>query len=443
MNFSLDYRVLGFTAVASLFTVVLFGVVPALRASRIDLNESLCESGRTGSGFIHHRLRGSLVIAEIALSFALLVGSGLMMKSFLRLQSINPGFDSRSVMTMQVNLPPAKYTQDDSRREFFNKLIEGVRAVPGVQACGAISDLPINGGWSRGGLVIEDHPFGSDIEAPIVRYAVTTTGFFNTLRIPVLAGRDFTEADSDKSTNVAIIDSRIANEFWPNQNPIGKRIRAADDKIWRTIVGVSGPVLFDGLDKGAEQTVYLPHLQEPSRTMSLVIRSNTKPADIVGEVRRQLKTIDPDQPLVNVISMKDAIAQSMWQQRLYTILFGIFACIALLVATVGIYGAISYLVTQRTNEIGIRLALGAQYSDVLALILRQGVGQCLIGIALGLALSIGSTRLLRSMLFNVTENDPTVFIIVVPALFVVTLLACWVPAKRALKVDPAAVLRSL
>jgi len=444
MKFDLDGRVLGFTAACSLLTGFVFGTAPALEASNPDLNETLKEGGRSGAGGGRHRLRSLLVVAEIALSLVLLVGAGLMMRSFMSLQHVNAGFNPDGVLTAYIALPGAKYRPAEKRAAFFTQLLERVRGISGVQSAGTNSGLPLGGNnWGRS-LTVEGFPVLSVGEAPAINHCVISPDYFAAMGIPILKGRDFDERDTREAQKVTIIDERLAREYWSNEDPIGKRIRFGppeDNEPWHTIVGVVREVKHDRLDASTRMSVYLPFAQMPIGGSSLAIRSAGRPENITGAVRAQLRELDPDLPLTQVRPMTEVVARSVWQPRLYTALFAVFAAVALILATVGIYGVMSYAVTQRTREIGLRMALGAERKDVLKLVVGHGVVITAIGIGAGLAAAVGLTRLMSSLLFGVTTTDPITFAAVSVVLAGVALGACFVPAMRAAKVDPMVALR--
>jgi len=444
MNFGLDLRVLGFTLVVSLLTGLVFGIAPALHASHSDLNETLKEPGRSAAGVGRNRSRNVLVVVEIALSLVLLVGAGLMTGSFLRLQHVSPGLNPKGVLTMGVVLPQAKYREPEQRSQFFRQLIESVRALPGVEAAAATSTLPLTGGnWGRS-LTVEGYPVLSVGQAPSIQHTVVTQGYFAALGIPLLMGRDFTETDGLNAPKVTIIDERLGREYWPNASPLGKRVRFGppeDNEPWHTVVGVVGAVRHERLDAETRKSVYLPHLQIPVNGLSLVVRAAAKPETLTGAVRGKVREIDSDLPVMRVMTMEEVVAQSVWQPRLYSILFGVFAVVALLLATVGIYGVMSYTVSTRTREFGLRMALGAQSGDLIRLILGQGMRLAFLGVAAGLLSAFALTRLLKNLLFEVTATDPMTFALIAVLLTLVALVACWLPARRATKVDPLVALR--
>jgi len=461
MKFDLDGRVVGFTAACSLLTGFVFGTAPALEASNPDLNETLKEGGRSGAGGGRHRLRSLLVVAEIAISLVLLVGAGLMMRSFMSLQNVNAGINPEGVLTTYIALPGAKYRDPEKRIAFFSQLLERVRAIPGVQSAGTNTGLPLGGNnWGRS-LTVEGFPVLSVGEAPAINHCVISPGYFSAMGIPILKGRDFDERDvrdapkapqlashdqvmSAPSSGVTIVDERLARKYWPNEDPIGKRIRFGppeDNEPWHTIVGVVGEVKHQRLDASTRESVYLPFAQMPIGGSSLAIRTTQRPETLITAVRAQVRELDPDLPLTRVMPMTEVVARSVWQPRLYTALFGVFAAVALILATVGIYGVMSYAVTQRTREIGLRMALGAQKKDVLKLVVGHGVAVTAIGLGVGLAAAVGLTRLMSTLLFEVTATDLPTFISVSVLLAGVALGACFVPARRAAKVDPMVALR--
>jgi len=442
MNFSIDLRVLGFTVGVTLLTGLIFGAVPALQTSRVDLNDTLKEGGR-GSGGVRSRARSLLVVTEIALSLVLLVGAGLMIQSFLRLRRVNIGLDARNVLTATVILPRAKYPEDQ-RARFFKELLERVRALPGVQEASATATLPLSGGnWGRS-ITVEGFPVLSVGQAPMIQHTVVTPGYFRTMGITMLAGRDFNDADAKGSADVTIIDERLAHEYWPNDSPIGKRIRFGppeDNEPWHTIVGVVSAVRHQRIQEDTRKSVYLPHLKIPVNGLSLVARTSSNPKDLVGGVRRELAQLDSGLPLSEVSTMEEVVAESIWQPRLYATLFAVFAGGALLLALIGIYGVMAFLVQTRTHEIGIRMALGATARDVFKLIVGRGMKLTAIGVVVGVGGAIALTRLMHSLLFNTSATDPVVFILISILLSLAAFLACYIPARRAAKVDPLVALR--
>ena len=341
-------------------------------------------------------------------------------------------------------MPGAKYRAPEKRIAFFGQLLERVRAIPGVQSAGTNTGLPLAGNnWGRS-LTVEGFPVLPVGEAPAINHCVISPNYFSAMGITILKGRDFDERDSRDAPKVTIIDERLAREYWPDQDPIGKRIRFGppeDNEPWHTIVGVVGEVKHQRLDASTRKSVYLPFAQIPIGGSSLAIRTSGRPQNLIAAVRAQVRELDPDIPLTRVMPMTDVVARSVWQPRLYTALFGVFAAVALILATVGIYGVMSYAVTQRTREIGLRMALGAQKQDVLKLVVGHGVVITAIGVGVGLVAAVALTRLMSSLLFAVSTTDPITFAAVSMLLAGVALAACFVPARRAAKVDPMVALR--
>nr|MBA3715530.1 ABC transporter permease [Pyrinomonadaceae bacterium] len=359
-------------------------------------------------------------------------------------QQVNPGLNAENVLTLRVSLPSAKYDAPEKRHDFFKQLLERTRALPGVQAAGAISYLPLSGGgWGRS-LTVEDHPVLSVGQAPSINHCVITPNYFGAMGITLLMGRDFTDADARDAAKVTIIDERLAREYWPNESPLGKRVRFGppeDNEPWHTIVGVAGEVKHESLNLTQRKSVYLPHAQISIGGMALAVRTRAYPESLAAAIRDQVKELDPNQPVTAVRTMSEVISRSVWQPRLYAILFGVFAAVALLLASVGIYGVMSYTVAQRTHEIGIRMALGAGRGDVLRLVITQGMWLVLVGVGIGVLASLALTRLMQSLLFGVGATDPVTFAGVTVLLAAAALIACYVPARRATKVDPMIALR--
>jgi predicted permease len=446
MRFDLDARVLGFTAAVSLLTGVVFGAVPALQASKVDLNKTLKEGGRSadaaGAGL--RRLRSLLVVGEVALSLVLLVGAGLMMRSFLRLQRVDVGLDPKNVLAVTIPLPQAKYHEPEKQSAFFQQLVERVRRLPGARAAGAVSNLPLDGSrWGRS-LTVEGRPVLAVGEAPMINHCVVTPGYFGAMGIPLLTGRDIAETDGKDAPRVTLVDARLAREYWPGESPLGKRVRFGppeSNEPWHTVVGVVGEVRHERPDAVTRMSVYLSYQQTPVRQMTIAARAEADPAGLVAAVRSQVRELDPAQPVTGVRTMEEVISRAVWQPRLHTILFGVFAAVALILASVGIYGVTSYAVTQRTHEIGIRMALGAKPGDILRMVIGQGLALTLAGIGIGAAAAFALTRVMSSLLFEISAADPTTFTANVLLLATVSLLACYIPARRATRVDPMIALR--
>jgi putative ABC transport system permease protein len=438
----IDGRVFGFTLLVSLGAGAVFGLLPALQASNAPLNEALKEGGRGSSGSRRHHLRNLLVVSEVALALVLLVGAGLMLRSFIRLISVDPGLDPQNVLTADIMLPRGKYAPPQ-QAVFFQRLLERLRAVPGVQSAGAVYPLPLSGGEEGTGFDIEGQP-----PAPGEQRAAgqrwVSTDYFKALDIQLQKGRVFTESDGAGAPPVLVINDAMARQYWPNEDPIGRRInfeRRDGQPVWREIIGVVGDVRHTALDKRSGPEIYLPITQNPWPFMTLVVRTDGASMNFVAAVRGQVLAIDKGLPISNIHTMEELLERSVSQPRFNLALLAIFAGVALLLAAVGIYGVMSYLVTERTHEIGVRMALGAQARDVLKLVIRQGMTLTLAGVALGLITAFGLTRLIKSLLFGVSATDPMTFAVIAILLAGVALLACWIPARRAAKVDPMIALR--
>ena len=437
---TLDVRVLGFTLVVTVLTGVIFGLVPALQASRPNLNETLKEGGRGTTGG-HHRVRGTLVITEVALALLLLVGAGLLIRSFYRLQQVTPGFNSKNALAVTVSLPGKKYPQDDQQSGFFTQLLDKVAALPGVVAVGATQSLPIQGDYVLG-FNIQGRPPNGPGQEPNTNYYAVSPDYFKAMGIPLLRGRVFTEQDKKDSPRVAVINEELAKKFFPDEDPIGKRINVTNGpERFREIVGIVGDVKQYGLAQPTTMQTYEPYLQTPFSGMTLVVRADGNPAALSGAIRSEVLAIDKEQPVSRIRPLEQVVSESVAKQRFLMLLLGIFASVALVLAAVGLYGVMSYSVNQRYHEIGIRAALGAQRKDVLKLVVGQGMALALTGAAIGLAASFALTRLMASLLFGVSATDPLTFAVIALLLTIVALLACYLPARRAMKVDPMIALR--
>jgi putative ABC transport system permease protein len=445
----IDGRVLGFTAGLSLLTGLVFGLFPALQLSRPSLLEPLKEGGRgSAQGVRSQRLRDLLVVAEMALALVLLVGAGLLTNSFYRLRAINPGFNRENVLTAQITLPFSKYRESHQRTMFFGQVLERLKTLPGVLSAGATMTLPLGEGdryWTM--LDFEGRPKPASREGvPTVAFFQVTPDYFRAIGIPLLKGRPFGDQDNGQSPLVAVINGTLSRRYFPNEDPIGKRIRlGVEDTVpWLDVVGVVGDVALDRLNEPPPPAVYTAHLQGvqgASGTMLLVLRTTSDPLGVAAAVREQVWSVDKDQPVANITTLERLASDALARPRFNTLLLAIFATLALVLAAVGIYGVLSYSVAQRTHEIGVRMALGAEHRDVLRLVLGQGIPLICIGIMLGLGGALVGARLLTSLLFGVRPSDPLTFILVALLLAAVALLACYLPARRAVKVDPMVALR--
>ncbi|MGA9771425.1 MAG: ABC transporter permease [Blastocatellia bacterium] len=445
---AIDGRVLGFTLGVSILTGIIFGFAPALQASRPDLNETLKEGGRSASGGIgRQRVRSLLVVAEIALSLVLLVGAGLLMRSFIKLQSVNPGFDSRNVLTMQLDLSGPNYKTGTQVIAFHNLLLERIKALPGIESASTRSYTPVasDAPFAYLSFAIEGVPI--DIaNRSVAYYNAVSTDYFQTMGIPVLKGRQFDEHDVRKAQNVAMVNETAARRFFPDEDPIGKRVSFNDEnpteQDWATIIGVVKDTKPRALDGESVAEMYMPYDQQPELGMSLMIRTTNKPETMASAVRSELQALDGNQPVYSIRTLDSVLSESVATPRFRTFLLGAFAAVALILAVVGIYGVISYSVAQRTHEIGIRMALGAEARNIFKLVIGQGMLLTAIGVMIGLTGSFALMRFLSSLLFGVSATDTITFASITALLSLVALLACYVPARRATKVDPMIALRT-
>ena len=437
----LDRFVLGFTVLISFATGLLFGIVPALHATKTDLNESLKEGARGSTGHARRHFRDGLVVAEVALALVLLVGAGLMLKSFVRLLDVKPGFDPKNVVTMGVSLPEARYQKPEQWADFYRRLVERLRAQPGVESASVINSLPMGGNGGTTTFVLEGRPAPPKGQYPEANFRLAGTDYFKTLRIPLLRGRVFTEQDAKGKPLVAVVSETFARVYYPNEDPVGRRVLDTDGTRPTEIVGVVGDVKHWGLDDEPEPYIYMAHAQSPDSGMTIAVRSAVDPAGMAAAVRRETQAMDRDLPVFDIKSLEQRLDESSSQRRLTVFLLGIFACVAVLLAAVGIYGVMAYSVTQRTHEIGIRMALGARTADVVRLVLRQGMTLAAVGVGVGVVASLALTKLIKAMLFRVSPSDPVTFAVVALSLAAVALLACYLPARRATRVDPMIALR--
>jgi putative ABC transport system permease protein len=444
----LDARVLGYTLLLALLTGVLFGLAPAMQLARTNLQSTLKEGGRGSAGDRGgQRLRRGLVIGTVSLALTLLAGAGLLIRSFAAVSEVNPGFRADHLLTLNVSLPSARYPNDTATLAFYDRLIPAVSAVPGVTAVGGTSVMPFSNNWSTGSFSVEGYTAPKGAPGPWGDIRLVTPGFQVALGMPLLKGRFLNAQDILSAPKVTVVDQELADRYWKDQDPIGKRITfddpARDSTVhWIQVVGVVGHTMHEGLDAPRRVQVYLPEAQVTFSTLNLAIRTTGDPIAATGAVRAAINALDPDLPVTNVRSMDQLIESSTGQRRFAMLLLGLFSGIALLLASVGLYGVMSYTVTQRAPELGVRMALGAGARDVLGLVLGQGMRLALLGVGIGLVAALAVTRLLRSMLFGVSATDPATYVGISLLLLGVTLVACWLPARRATRVDPVVVLRA-
>ena len=442
----IDFHVLAFTFLISLFTGIVFGLIPAIYASRTDLNAGLKEAGRAGAGGVPSlRLRRLLVVTELSLAIILLLGAGLLIRSFARIESVSPGLAPDNVVTMRVELPAARYEKIPIQSQFRSNLLDSLNSLPVVRAA-MVSELPLSGDSLSHDLAIESQPLPQAGDAPEVEARSVLGDYFQVMRIPILQGRAFNSSDRQGSPVVAIVNESFARTFFPDQNPIGRRIGWALDKPlnWKTIVGVAGDVKHFGLDRPERPAVYDLYSQngEPwKRWMTVVIRSPRDPADLISAAKKQIWALDRSLPPTDVRTMTAVIAASTEPQKFNLTLLTIFAAIALVLAAIGVFGVVSYSVTQRTQEFGVRIALGAQPSDILRLTFAEATRLATAGAAIGLLGAAAVSQFMSTMLFDVSPYDPATFFLVGAFLLAVVLAACIVPARRAIKVDPITALR--
>jgi putative ABC transport system permease protein len=443
-NVHLDGRALGFTFGLSLLTGMLFGLVPALQTSQIEIGETLKESGRASASRGMQRARSAFIVAEVALTFILLAGAGLLIRSYWNLQRVNPGFKTDHLLTIQLGLPPTKYREGAQVITFYQQLQERLGAIPGVESAGGASAILLPKLPSSGGFSIENRPFVRPEQKVELPYDFVLPNYFQTMGIQFLRGRDFDARDVRVAPRVAIVNETFAKRFFPNDDPIGKRFAfgdVKDDPQWISIVGVVRDTKRQGLDAPTRIESWMPHAQMPVRGMQVVVRTAGDPHKLVGAVREAVWSIDRDLPIQKMQTMEQILDESVAQRRLNMLLLGLFAAVALILAAVGVYGVMSYVVTQRTHELGIRVALGAQMGDLIRLVVWRGMRLALLGIGVGLIVAIALTRLMSTLLFGVSASDPLTFVAIVPLLLLVALLASWIPARRTTKVDPMTALR--
>jgi putative ABC transport system permease protein len=448
IRFDFDWRVFSFALGIGAFSSVLFGLAPAFQASNPQLVDALKEGGRTGAGGAKgQRMRNSLVIAEVALALVLLIGAGLMMRSFMNLQKTDIGMDPSRTLTFRVGLPEAQFADNEAAPRFFAQLIPRIAALPAVEAAGATTSLPASGNIGISTFILDGEPEPKQLQdARKMRQLSITPGYFQTAHVPLLRGRDFTGADTKDASRVALIDEEGARAWFPNDDPIGHQLRfldkAGEPPKWSTIVGIVRPVVYDRLTKPTQiPGVYFPQDQVPSRFMSVMVRTKTDPAKFANLARTTVLAVNKDLPIYRVLTMDEVVAQSFWDRRFFGTLFTVFAGLALFLASLGLYGVMAYSVRQRTQEIGVRMALGAQTGDVLRLVTGQGLRLILTGLVIGFVSAFFLAKLLSGSLHGISAHDPPSFALVPLILFIVGLAACYLPARAAMRLDPMDALR--
>jgi len=443
-----DARVAGFTALVSLATALVFGLAPALRASRAPLNDALKEGGRAGGGGVHGFAGRALVVSEVALSLVLLIAAGLLIHSFTRLQDVAPGFDSSRLLTLRLSLPESRYTTFQKGQSFFDEFFAGLRRSPGVRGVAATNALPFSGLGGSRTFHVEGREEKRPEDQPEEQLRIVTDGYFSAMGIPIVAGREFTERDSLTQPRVAVVNGALARKHWPHESPIGKRVSfSTNEPHWYEIVGVAGNIKHRALEAADRPELYVPYRQPlfagwTVRPMYVMVRTSADPVSTAAIVRHEVARLDRDQPISDVRTMDERIGRSLSSRRFSMVLLALFAGLALTLAAVGIYGIVAYSVTERTHEIGVRVALGAQRRDVMAMVVGQGMAMTVAGTAIGVAASAALARLMSSLLFGVSAVDPVTFVAIPMLLIAVALAACYVPARRATRVDPLQTLRS-
>jgi putative ABC transport system permease protein len=443
----LDNRVLLFTLGIAALTSLLFGLLPALQAAKTDLQTTLKDGGRLTTGAARDSMRKALLIAEVSLSLVLLTGAGLLAHSMWNLLRVDPGFKMDNLLTLRLRLEGETYNPQASRG-FYDECLARVQALPGVRSAALAHSLPINGSNWSGGFIAADLPVPSRADLPESDRLRVSPSYFETMGIRLLRGRLFSAADTPESAPVVVVNETLARRIWPNEDPIGKRLKFGvpedqdeESKPWREVIGVVNDVKMNGVDQATTLQTYLPYAQLPNQSLGLVVRVERNPAALAPAVAQAIHSIDKDLPVYSAFTMDQLLGDSLAERRLTLVLLASLAALALLLAAVGIYGVISYAVRQRTHELGLRMALGAQARDVLALILKQGLKLTLIGIGLGLVAAYALTRWMESLLFGVRPTDALTFGVIAVVLLLVALLACWIPARRATRVDPMIALK--
>ena len=442
---SIDLRVLGFALAVTLGTALAFGLASAIAMTKPDLIQSLKDGGRSAGGSLrHNRVRSVLVSFEVAISVVLLIGAGLMINSFVRLLRVDPGFNPDNLLTMEIVLPESRYPELRQCGDFFTGLLARVETLPSVRSAGAITILPLSGGRRDGPVSIEGRPFDTTGKPQVANYRVISPGYFDTLGTTLVNGRWLTVQDAVDRPPAALINEALARNLFPNEDPMGKRLKLGaprNPRPWLSIVGVVADVKHDGLDTATRPEIYVSYLQEPLQALTLVVRSSSDPTALTAAVRNEVLALDKEQPIYNVRTVQQLLSASVSSRRFSMLLLGIFASVALLLAIIGVYGVIGYWVSQRTQEIGIRMALGAEPRDIFRLVVRHGMILTAIGVVAGLAGAFALTRVMSGMLFSVKASDPATFAAIAILMTAAALAASFIPARRATRVDPMIALR--
>jgi putative ABC transport system permease protein len=444
---NIDAKVLIFTVLIAVVTGIAFGLAPAIHGSHLNLNDTLKEGGRDSSGGSKgNRARSLLVIGEVAISFVLLIGAGLLINSFFHLRNLDPGFRADHLLTMKVDLSEVKYPDRERRAAFFDEVIRRVRELPGVKSAAVADNLPLTFTGNSMSIGVEGLPDPSPGQRPDVIFRAVGPGYFNTMGIPMVAGRDFTDQDKADSKDVVVISEKTAQHFWPGEDPIGKRLKpgsSVSKSEWREVIGIVKDVRQNDLIAPPKMQMYFSYPQPKEiAANALVVRTIVEPMSLAGSVRNVIWSVDKDQTVANIDTMDHILAQAVARQRFSMVLLGVFAALALLLASVGIYGVMSYSVAQRTREIGIRMALGARRADVLQMTVGQGLKLVGAGMILGLAAAFVLTRVMATLLYGISATDPITFIAISVVLLAVAILASYIPALRATRVDPISALRA-
>lgn len=438
---TVDMRVVAFTLAVSLLTGVAFGLVPAFEMLRVDLHQMLKQGGRQGATAGSRGMRRGLAISEVALAFVLAIGAALFIQSFARLRAVDPGFRTANILTMKTPLSSRKYRDPANRAAFYTQVLDRVDTLPGVISAGFTNGIPLVVKGYVNGFIVEGQPRPSDKTFSNANYRVVSQDYLRTIGIPLREGRHLNVHDTADAPPVALINEAMKRKFWPNESALGKRLRFGSSP-WVTIVGVVGDMRQSGLDKAASPEMYLSDSQDPSTSLTgLAIRTRSDPHELAMAVRREIRAVDSDVPITDVRTMEEVLDREVFQRRVQMLLLSMFAAVALLLASLGVYGVLAYLVSQRTQEIGIRMALGAGPRDVLIAVAGEGMGWSIAGIGLGAAAALALTRLISRLLFGITPGDPATFLIVSILLMLVASIACYVPARRAMGIDPIVALR--